>query len=43
MVEILYGEFVKSRELSDLMEEKGSYNKYSQRFKLRRGRTIDLS
>jgi hypothetical protein len=43
MVGILCGEFVKSHEPSDLMEEQGSYDEYSQRFKLRRGRTIDPS
>jgi hypothetical protein len=42
-VGILCGEFAKSREPSDLTEEQGSYNEYSQRFKLRRGRTVDLS
>jgi hypothetical protein len=30
MVKILCGEFVKSREPSDLTEEQGSYKKYSQ-------------
>jgi hypothetical protein len=40
-VEILYGEFANSREPLDLTEEQGSYDKYSQGFKLRRGRTID--
>jgi hypothetical protein len=42
-VGILCGEFAKSREPSDLTEEQGSYNEYSQRFKLRRGRTVDPS
>jgi hypothetical protein len=31
------------REPSDLTEEQGSYGEYSQRFKLRRGRTVDPS
>jgi hypothetical protein len=34
---------VKSREPSDLTEEQGSYGEYSQRFKLRRSRTVDSS
>jgi hypothetical protein len=42
-VGILCGEFTKSRESSDLTEEQGSYGEYSQRFKLRRGRTVDSS
>jgi hypothetical protein len=40
-VRILCGEFAKSYEPLDLTEEQGSYGKYSQGFKLRRGRTID--
>jgi len=43
MIEILCGEFVKSREPSNLTEEQGSYDEYSQRFKIRRGRTVDPS
>jgi hypothetical protein len=43
MARILCGEFAKSRELSYLTEEKGSYGEYSQRFKLRRGITVDSS
>jgi hypothetical protein len=41
MVGILCGEFAKSCESLDLTEEQGSYDKYSQGFKLRRGRTVD--
>jgi hypothetical protein len=43
MVGILCGEFAKSREPSDLTEEQGSYSEYSQRFELRRGKTVDSS
>ena len=43
MVEILCGEFAKSRKLTDLTEEQGSYGEYFQRFKLRKGRAIDSS
>jgi hypothetical protein len=42
-VRIICGEFMKSHELSDLMEEQGSYGEYSQRFMLRKGRTVDSS
>jgi hypothetical protein len=43
MVGILYREFVKSREPSDLTEKQGSYREFFQRFKLRRDRAIDSS